>query len=317
MLKQRVLFAAKLAVTIILIVWLARRVEWGAVSAQLLSARWDLIAAATLIHLLAYVTMNFRWWRLLVLVVPGVPWRATFGSFWLGLFANNFLPSGIGGDVARVLRLRGKALPADSLVASSLVDRIFGLLGVLSMGLAALTIDGLPVEPSTQTFFVVVLVVMLTGVLVLFSSPFGRLVEHLAKSRPESGLLGFLLRTVRDMRVYRGHLFLLISALVLSVILQAMVIVSYWLIAKALGVNVGLSVFFVVVPILFLILTIPVAFGGLGLRESSLVTLLGWYGVPAEPALAIGLVYLILLLVQTMPGGLVLLKRPQAIQGRP
>jgi uncharacterized membrane protein YbhN (UPF0104 family) len=121
--------------------------------------------------------------------------------------------------------------------------------------------------------------------------------------------LGNALATVQRLQRYRHAWSRLALALLLTVVLQALVAVCYALLGQAVGSALPPVTFFVVIPILFIIVSLPISVGGLGVREGALVALLGAAGGNASEAAAIGLLYLAVLLALTLPGGLVLLVR--------
>ena len=73
-----------------------------------------------------------------------VPIALFWGSYYTGLLMNSVLPSGVGGDVVRVLLLSRRGYPMGVLAASGLVDRYLGLLGLLAI--AGLALIFVPVE---------------------------------------------------------------------------------------------------------------------------------------------------------------------------
>jgi uncharacterized membrane protein YbhN (UPF0104 family) len=55
----------------------------------------------------------------------------------------------------------------------------------------------------------------------------------------------------------------------------------------ALGYHVPFTVNVVITPVLFLVFSVPISFGGIGIREATYVLLYGAFGVPAEAALLV------------------------------
>jgi uncharacterized membrane protein YbhN (UPF0104 family) len=71
----------------------------------------------------------------------------------------------------------------------------------------------------------------------------------------------------------------------LAVLLIAAVQAQFFF--DALGYDVPFTVNLVVTPVLFLVFSVPVSFGGIGIREAAYVLLYGAFGVPAEAALLV------------------------------
>jgi glycosyltransferase 2 family protein len=72
----------------------------------------------------------------------------------------------------------------------------------------------------------------------------------------------------------------------------------------ALGIEVGLVGIVALVGGAVLLSILPVSLGGWGLREAGMVALFAGVGVPAEPVLAMSLVWGLLPLLVSLPAGL-------------
>ena len=86
-----------------------------------------------------------------------------------------------------------------------------------------------------------------------------------------------------------------------------MTVVSYWLIGLSIGIDLSLLAYFAIVPIVVVVTNLPISLGGIGLREGAAVALLMQFGVDQSLATANAMGYLGVLLVTSLPGGLVLL----------
>jgi uncharacterized protein (TIRG00374 family) len=93
----------------------------------------------------------------------------------------------------------------------------------------------------------------------------------------------------------------------LSMISQLLIVVTYYLIGASLQIEVLLLEYVLIVPVVALFSSLPITVGGLGVREGVLVYLLSSIGVSTTNAVSISLVYLTLLNLITLPGGLFLL----------
>ena len=65
----------------------------------------------------------------------------------------------------------------------------------------------------------------------------------------------------------------------------------------------------IVMPLVTLIMVIPISIAGWGIREGAMVVGLGYLGVIPESALALSVLYGLLLLTIALPGGLIWLVR--------
>ena len=121
---KALLLALKFLLTTSLITWVAIQADWQSIAAMLAGADARMLAAAVVFQVVSFVLMNVRWWCLLGHLASETRLLHTSGSFYLGLFGNNFLPTGMGGDLLKILRMRSPSLSGKSLLAASVMDRV-------------------------------------------------------------------------------------------------------------------------------------------------------------------------------------------------
>ena len=71
---------------------------------------------------------------------------------------------------------------------------------------------------------------------------------------------------------------------------------------KAVGVDLSPRPYYVMGPMLFLVILIPFTINGLAAREAFFVSFLGQLGVPADQAFATGFLYFLLTVALSLPG---------------
>ena len=87
-----------------------------------------------------------------------------------------------------------------------------------------------------------------------------------------------------------------------------------FILAAGLGLEVSLLDCIVLIPPILLVLSIPISIGGWGVREGAIVWGFALVGVPNDAALALSLLFGVVGLVVSLPGGIVWLTT-QAQQG--
>ncbi|MBC8390239.1 MAG: flippase-like domain-containing protein, partial [Actinobacteria bacterium] len=108
---------------------------------------------------------------------------------------------------------------------------------------------------------------------------------------------------------FKKYKMALIKTLVFSFLLQFAVILNWYLAARALGINLTLTAFIFIVPVVSTITMIPISIGGIGLRENSLVFIMVAMGVTNEKAALCSLLILFMLILIGMAGGIVYIVR--------
>ena len=221
-----------------------------------------------------------------------------------GLFFNQFLPTSVGGDAIRVYNLYKQGYSGEGLAASTMMDRLIGLIALLILASLAVIFSGENVVPEAVAAMVtIVLAAFASGTLLFFIFPFpDSLVARAEKIDPHT-FLGRLFRVLRVCRAYKGSSLLLLSSLFLSFILQGLMILVYVILARALDLDISLTMLLIAVPLVFVATALPLTIGGLGVREGVLVFMLGLFGIGIVPSGQLASVYLIVLWLSVIPGG--------------
>jgi hypothetical protein len=105
---------------------------------------------------------------------------------------------------------------------------------------------------------------------------------------------------------YRGRTRLLAGVGALMVAVQAVRILAIWAVAKAVGIELGVLAYYVMGPLLFLVMLVPFTLNGIAVREAFFVSFLGSLGVGAEQAFAAGFLFFLVSVVMALPGAGVL-----------
>jgi glycosyltransferase 2 family protein len=266
------------------------------------SIGWWLASFA--IWILSVWPLAWRWQKLLASsgVHERLPWlvRTTFVSY----AAAQVLPTSLGGDASRIYettrRNPGSRGPA---AGSVLLERALG--GAATLVLAAigfaLAIGHYSVGGYLWVEFAFV-VLTVAGAFVLFST---RLHPALHRLRPLLRRLrveGPLRDVYLALHAYRSRLPLLGSVFLLTLAVQALRILAIWSAGKAVGVDLSPRPYYVMGPLLFLVMLVPFTINGLAVRESFFVSFLGALGVSADQAFSTGFLFFLVTIAVALPG---------------
>ena len=106
---------------------------------------------------------------------------------------------------------------------------------------------------------------------------------------------------------YRGRPRLLLGVFAATFAVQAVRVLAIWAAAKAVGIDLEVLVYYVMGPLLFLVLLVPFTLNGIAVREAFFVSFLGSLGVGAEQAFAAGFLFFLVTLIMALPGAAILL----------
>jgi len=299
---------AKLAVSLLLLGLLAWRVDLARLAQTLRALPPSIFLLAFLAYLLGYLVSTLRWHRLLLAEGIRLPLVRLVLVYFQGAFFNLFLPSLIGGDIFRGYAVYRLTRGRDAAVASILVDRLSGFAALMAIALVALAAAYGEVRDP-----------VVAGMILLVAALFGGLIL-VVQNRRLAGLAAALMRALRlgrhqaklqgmveSLQRYRGHRGALAQALALSLLLQALIIVTYWAIGEGLALGVPLTYFFLYVPLITVLAMLPVSLAGLGMREGGAVFFFGKVGVDPATALGMSLIWFSLTVAVSSLGGLALL----------
>jgi hypothetical protein len=139
--RQMLLRGAGSLLAIGLLIFLMAQQGWNEIAAAVRQIPlWRFLLATLLVFVSRFFVIG-RWHVLLRSAEIKIPFSRSAALTFTGLFASNFLPTTIGGDVVRFAGAVEMGYGSSIILASLVADRLIGMLGmamVLPMGLAAL-----------------------------------------------------------------------------------------------------------------------------------------------------------------------------------
>jgi uncharacterized protein (TIRG00374 family) len=300
--------AATLAVTGAAVAYLVWKIDVGRTVDTIGDADVGYFLLALAIMLATVLPFAWRWQRLLRArgVEERLPWLLR--SYLVSYTAGQVLPTALGGDASRIFETTRRHPGHGAAAAGSvLLERALG--GIATLLLAAvgfaLAVGRFDVGGYLWVELAFVVLAAVGGV-VLFSRaarrPLRRLVPLLARLRLERPARA----AYEGLHEYRRHWPLVASLFALTLAVQAVRVLSIWLAGKAVGVDLSPRAYYVMGPLLFLVMLVPFTVNGLAVRESFFVSFLGGLGVGADAAFATGFLFFAVTVALSLPGAVVL-----------
>jgi len=306
--RKKLFGLSQILLSIILLVWLLRQVGLAEVMETLANIHWGWYALAFLLFQLNAVIRAYRWYVLLRSLNDKPSLGYLTYLYYIGFFANNFIPSGFGGDLVKVVSLRQSHGHGAEALSSVLMERITGLVGSSLVALIALMWN-LSVHAMTLDLpwiLWVLIVVTAVGIpLAFFIARWANPIGLLNRLYPKAPGLPFYNKIENLVNtIHRYPMRALISALLISLPFTLNLILVQMAIALALGVHLPFRIFALFVPIIAIINLLPITFNGLGLREGIYTFLFVPVGVPAATAVSMSLAFYFLRFSAGLLGGL-------------
>jgi uncharacterized membrane protein YbhN (UPF0104 family) len=299
----------RVGISFLLVTALVFYVDLGKVGRILAASRPDLVVC-----LLALVTglrflSAYRWFVLLQAGSPDLSLATVVRISFISVFAGTFLPSGLGSEA---IRIYGAARASSDLAlafSSAVVERAFGLVALLVMVTAGLSLGPPGLPEALRGWAVLGLLGVATGAwLAMARRPRACITNWLSGWPSLAPIADRLRKLFARIDLIAGSSVLAWSFL-LAFLLQLGRVLATFLAARALQIDVAFVNLLVIVPATVLVSLLPVSVGGLGLREGTMVSLLGMIGVAPEAGFALSVLLLATGFASTLPGAVFLAQR--------
>ena len=282
------------------------KIDLGSLANDMRSADKRLLAVGFLFFCFTYILGFLRWKMLLQSIGINISLRKLVSSFSGGIFFSIFLPSTIGGDLVRAADLADHTKKAREVIATVFLDRLSGYIGLVLVIFPAFLLGWDLVSDKVVLLSVSAIIILLIVVLlVLFNSAiYSKITNFL--TAPGAGKIKEAIKNMhQEIHVFRNHKKLIIWNLILSFFIQLISPVSVYLIGLSLGIKVSFVYFVILLPIIGAITLLPIAIGGLGLREGLFVFYFAKVGIAKQAALAMSLLSFSFVIFYGAIGGLI------------
>jgi len=255
----------------------------------LVQTPWLLVVIVFLLWL-TFPLCALRWWQLLQIQGIKPPLSDVFKIVYSSAFWGLFLPGVVGGDIVRVafgLTLSRRRMSV--VTVSVVVDRLLGMLGLLTLGLLAslVYLDRFWVHPHMRSLILLLAGTFLTGLLAVTAAGiFARCLRavYRRKEWPEKGfILRLAAKTIESVALYSDRPGQLALGWGLSIVVHGKDLAILAILARVMGIG-GMDPwqYAIVGSITFLVNYLPLTPGGLGVGEAAFSQLALWL----EPASA-------------------------------
>jgi len=267
---------------IVLIVLLIRQEGWTEIvdSLKQVSPISFFLALASL--LVSRIFVIARWHVLLQSGGVKIPFRRTAELTLMGLFASNFLPTTVGGDVVRLAGVMQMGFDRAVSLASIAADRLVGLAGMLFVVPFGL----IPAWESLRQ--------------ILASQPFALMISL---QQP----IHFARRTLQTFSIWLHQPKALFVSLLCTWGNMFFIFIAIYLLVEGLGNHVSFWLIAGLYSLSYLVTLIPISINGFGLQELSVTYLfLHVGGLSTATSLSLAVLIRIIWMIASLPGAVFL-----------
>lgn len=245
---------------------------------------------AVILNFISLIVVTLRIGMILSIQQINLPFFRLYYLWVIGLFFNLFLPSAVGGDIAKAYYIYKDSGKKMASVTAVLFDRFFGLVATISIGFFAFLFGREHInDPKFGQLLFGVVGIVLIGVLFMtsrrFSKPFKSLLLALSPARFHARLLRFF----EALELYQSRRMDFCIIYLYSLAAQGLFIAVVYFLARSIHLDLPFGIFLLLLPLVTIISMVP-SIGGLGVREAATVYLFRSY-ISLDGAVAISLVF--------------------------
>ena len=303
--NKKIAVLLKVIVSLGLITFLINQVDFKGIVNILKNVDITMIVYALILLTIQVFIATTRWQFVLKCQKIMLDYKNTLQILWSGLFFNQAMPSSVGGDVIRGYYLKKQGMTLGRATLGVLMDRLFGMVGLVFLVLASLPLLFELVDDSIARSGVlfIALGISLALLFIFFTDKLPGNFSHLRVIR------GFYSLSQEGRHCISNNYNGLII-IIISILIHLISVVTVMTMAIGLGINVEWSGFLVIIPLVTLMMVVPISIAGWGVREGVMVVGFGYLGVVPEAALALSILFGLLVLTVSLPGGIIwVLKR--------
>ncbi len=304
-----------------LLAYLVWQANPASIWAQWQQANLGLLLLAVLLQVLCIAISAFKWRVLLRVNRHTLPYPWLLAVYFIGQFANNFLPTSVGGDAMRVVAVGRRTGSYAQASASVFMERLTGFLALSLIALVALLVTSTDLfgtrlmTTSTLTLLAggfALVAVVAAGV--SFASPW--LLPRVSRFLPTIARRP-LAKVAEALGEYGSDRGTIAQVLGLSLLFHGTWITLHLVCGLALNIKAPALIYALMVPLTDMLGLAPIFFNNVGARDLVFTLYLRQVGVADATALALAFTAFSVRLVVSAIGGLILLFGGADLRGAP
>lgn len=304
--------ALRLIITVSGVAYLAMFKDWGAILETARTANPLWLLAAWLAYGVTTGLGIVRWHVLLKAFHASMRLARTAQLTLIGLFANNFMPSGMGGDIFKAV-LAAREMPhiKPTVIMSIVMERILGFIAMFIVSTTLILSRLGPLTKDEATRYAVILYFVILG-LTFIAVALGawKKTGHFVPmwDRLPASFQTALAEAAEAYRFFLGHKACFWGGLGFSLVAHLSLVLCCYCVACALGLDLDFWDLGAVLPLIFLVMLLLPSIGGLGVRELAFQHFLTYIALTKETSIALSLLFFLVTLSWGLPGGWIYLR---------
>jgi uncharacterized protein (TIRG00374 family) len=294
----------RIVVSIILFSFILFFLNWQDIKKAIIKADARILLVAFSLHIIGLLISVIRWQVLLKAVGIKENFKNLLVIYWVSLFYNLFLPTSIGGDLVRVYDLNRATGKLEGSIASVIMDRLTGMIVLLSIALAAILFNAKLYNPKLLFLTTILLLVFIVFFALLIFEKTRTVFKVMVPSKILKFMHSKLNQFLNAFNYYKTNYKVLVITIIWGIFLQFNVILYFYLIGKSLRIGLDFVHYCIAIPIIQVVTLIPVSLSGIGVREAATITILSSFNAKSELAFSLSVLGFILAVAFNSIGGI-------------
>ena len=312
--KKKILFLSKVILTTVLCSVIIMKADWGKIQIALYESNL-IIIVIVVICMFMNLTICAKKWQILLGIHGIHKNHASLTKYYLtGMFFSNFLPSTIGGDGYRMLKIYQVSGSKSAGIIPIVIERMTGIAVLLFLGLLAAIVSFLSYGDRISEL----------GLLFSLTGSIGTILVSILFFNRKFQLWWLRLKIIPEkikkisvyLNEYRRHWGMFWYCILISFIFHLFLFFYRYLLMVAVGESCSFFSLMLVIALSSVVALLPITINGIGLMDGSFIYLISQFGISYESAVIIMLLQRTLTIGVSLVGGLVYLKEKEVSRAK-
>ncbi|GAC1389795.1 MAG: hypothetical protein NVS4B11_11970 [Ktedonobacteraceae bacterium] len=274
--------------TVALFALLLRSISWSALLVSLSHARHPILLIGLSIGALGVVISSYQWRSLLRGETIHFDLADLVNLYLVGTAFSHFLPTGMGGDAVKAIYVSRESGKNEGSASAVIMSRITGFFGMFIVAMVVLCVRYEHFTTRIVLWFL--LLSLFVGGMIIGTVCFVTLLPTLFKGKwTQHRIFTAVIRVGNALNEAARRPRALSIATLYGAVFWIAACLNYYTYAVALGMHVALYFYFIAIPIVALITSLPISINGFGVRESAFVSIFSTVHVASPTALLLAL----------------------------
>ncbi len=300
---------------LILFIYVLSKVDLNVVKETFLDMNLFFFLAAFAMVIPSLFIKTNKWKQLINPFKIKLMWKEGFSAWLVGFFIGLITPGRIG-DLTRAFYLREKMAIGKALT-TVVVDRVIDIIVLIILSLSGLLyiLNNFSVNSNVPLFIMITFALFIAAVAFFLKKEraekllrplYNFFVPEKYKAKLKADFKDFY----EGINVLQRNKGAVIKSALLSFVAWWIVSLQYYLLAKAMGIEINYLILFMIMPTIILVEILPISFSGLGTRDATLILFFSFVGLSANTAVALSLTILMFSYIYSFAGLFIWIKNP-------